>query len=100
MVALNLDKETRRILCAYEIPSGHYANGTVLVDTLPNGILYEYRYVDGEYIHDPLSNKENLEDSKVATLSIEQDDTAIKISELENKIDKLQKMVDSLSNKS
>lgn len=100
MVALNLDKETRRILCAYEIPSGHYANGTVLVDTLPDGILYEYRYVDGEYIHDPLPNKENLEDSQVATLSMEQDDTATKISELEDKIDKLQKMVDSLSNKS
>lgn len=100
MVALNLDKDTGRILCAYEIPSGHYANGTVLVDKLPDGILYEYRYVYGKYIHDPLPNKKNLEDSQVATLSMGQDDTAAKISELEDKIDKLQKMVDSFSNKS
>lgn len=42
----------------------------------------------------------NLEDSQVATLSMGQDDTAAKISELEDKIDKLQKMVDSFSNKS
>lgn len=28
--------------------------GAVIVDTLPEGNPYDYRYVDGEYVHDPL----------------------------------------------
>ena len=30
----------------------------VQVDTLPEGDLHDYRYVDGEFIHDPLPKPE------------------------------------------
>lgn len=99
MIALNLDDKTNRVLCAYEIPSGNYADGTVFVDSLPDGILYEYRYVDGKFIHDPLpddtATKENI-----SVLNEEPANTDTKISELEEKINQLQSLVNELSNKS
>ena len=100
MVALNLDKDTGRILCAYEIPSRHYAKGTVLVDNFPDGVLYEYRYVDGRYIHDPLPEEYPETDAQVASFSMDENGTDAKISELEEKINQLQKLVAELSNKS
>lgn len=54
MYALNLDKETSRILSACVVlPNGHYET-MVIVDTLPDGDVYDYRYVDGDYVYDPL----------------------------------------------
>lgn len=54
MYALNLDAETCRILSACVVlPTGYY-EGMPIVDTFPDGDLYEYRYVNGEYVHDPL----------------------------------------------
>ena len=32
--------------------------GSVIVDELPDGNIYEYRYVDGEIVHDPLPDPE------------------------------------------
>lgn len=53
MFALNLAKDNR-ILSAWKVlPNGNY-DGMPIVDTLPEGNIYEYRYADGEYIHDPL----------------------------------------------
>lgn len=51
--ALNLAQDNR-ILSAWKVlPNGNY-DGMPLVDVLPEGDIYEYRYVNGEYIHDPL----------------------------------------------
>ena len=33
-------------------------DGYVLVDAFPEGDVTEYRYVDGEYVHDPLPAEE------------------------------------------
>ncbi len=54
MYALNLDKETGRILSAcIVLPNGYYET-MIIVDTLPDGDVYDYRYVDGGYVYDPL----------------------------------------------
>lgn len=55
--ALNL-AEDKRILSAWKVlPAGDY-EGMPIVEELPEGDVYEYRYVDGEYIHDPLHKPE------------------------------------------
>ena len=54
MIALNLDKETCRILSACKVLLSGIYDGMPKVDKLPSGNLYEYRYVDDEFIHDPL----------------------------------------------
>lgn len=51
MYALNLD-ENGRVLSA--CPSEYAAPGQPIVAALPAGNIYDYRYVSGEYIHDPL----------------------------------------------
>lgn len=57
MYALNLS-EDGRILSACK--KGKY-EGMPIVDTLPEGNIYEYRYENGEYIHDPLPEPEQPE---------------------------------------
>lgn len=50
-IALNLS-DNGRLLSA---TSEEYASKDMqLVDALPDGNIYEYRYVDGVYIYDPL----------------------------------------------
>lgn len=49
--ALTLAKDGRIMQVTYEC----FANDTmVLVEKIPEEDTYEYRYMDGEYIHDPL----------------------------------------------
>lgn len=55
--ALNLADDGRVLSVTYE----QYApQDAVLVDSLPDGDLYEYRYVDGEFVHDPLPVEEKV----------------------------------------
>ena len=56
--ALNLS-EDKRVLSVTE---EQYAPAdAVLVDSFPEGDVYEYRYVDGKFIHDPLPEIEVVE---------------------------------------
>lgn len=49
--ALSLAEDGRVLSVTYP----EYAPaGAVVVDDLPSGDIYEYRYVDGNFIHDPL----------------------------------------------
>lgn len=51
--ALNLNNDNR-ILSAWKVlPNGNY-DGMPIVDTLPNGNLLDYLYIDDQYIYDPL----------------------------------------------
>lgn len=51
MYALNLSDDGRILSATYP----EYAPAiAITVDSLPDGDISEYRYVDGEYIHDPL----------------------------------------------
>lgn len=53
--ALNLAEDGRILSATYE----KYAPAdAVLVDELPDGNLSDYRYVDGQYVHDPLPKPE------------------------------------------
>lgn len=52
--ALNIEKSTGRILSACDVlPHGKYS-GMPIVFKLPDGDMSDYRYVNGEYVHDPL----------------------------------------------
>ena len=47
-----------RILSAWKVlPNGNY-DGMPIVDTLPEGNLPDYLYVNGEYVYDPLPVQE------------------------------------------
>lgn len=52
MYALNLNKENGRIL---SVTFEKFASPDMpKVSTIPDGNIYDYRYVDGEYVYDPL----------------------------------------------
>lgn len=61
--ALNLSEENRILSACVVLPNGNY-EGMPIVDELPEGNIYEYRYVVNEntetgeltweYVHDPL----------------------------------------------
>ena len=50
--ALNIDAETNRILSATYDKYG--AEGQPRVTELPEGNIADYKYIDGEYVYDPL----------------------------------------------
>lgn len=62
----------RIALCLYEdsrihsawrvLPNGKY-DGMPIVDTLPEGNLPDYLYINGEYVYDPLPEPEQPEPS-------------------------------------
>lgn len=56
--ALNLAEDGRILSITYE----QFAyNNMTIVDTLPEGNYYDYLYIDGEYIYDPLPVEEIAE---------------------------------------
>ena len=56
--ALNLASDGRVLSATYE----KYAPANaVLTNELPEGDISEYRYADGEYIHDPIPKPEIIE---------------------------------------
>lgn len=52
MYALNLDPEDNRVLSATEDKYG--AEGQPRVDHLPDDDISDYRFIDGEFVYDPL----------------------------------------------
>nr|DAE29778.1 MAG TPA: hypothetical protein [virus sp. ctyMK1] len=50
--ALNLDPEDSRVLSATEDQYG--AKGQPRVDHLPDDDISDYKYIDGEFVYDPL----------------------------------------------
>lgn len=63
--ALNLAEDNRILSATYP----RYAPGeAILVDTLPEGDIHEYLYVDGEYVHDPLPKPEPVEPETETTV--------------------------------
>lgn len=57
MYALNLAQDNRILSAWVVLPDGNY-DGMPIVDVLPKGDIYEYRYENGEFIHDPLPEPE------------------------------------------
>ena len=57
--ALNLAEDGRILSVTFE----KYAHEeAVVVEELPEGNVSEYRYADGEYIHEPLTNEDQTEE--------------------------------------
>ena len=56
--ALNLSAEGRILSATFQ---KYAAEGMPLVDTLPEGDIYEYIYKNGEYIHEPIPKPEKVE---------------------------------------
>ena len=53
MFALSLDEYNRIYSAWVVLPNGNY-EGMPIVDTLPDGDIADYLYMNGEYIYDPL----------------------------------------------
>lgn len=58
MYYLNLDKETNRVLSASLLFNGTSMPGSVSVKVLPDGNLYDYLYVNGEFVYSPIEKQE------------------------------------------
>lgn len=55
--ALNLSEDSRILSVWVVLPNGQY-DGMPIVDSLPDGNLTDYLYVDGKYVYDPLPEPE------------------------------------------
>lgn len=53
--ALNLDEDGRILSATYE---SYAVAGMPRVDTLPDGDITDYKYINSEYIYDPLPKPE------------------------------------------
>ena len=58
MIALNIDKKTNRVLSASLLFNGASMPGSVEVEALPYGNLYDYLYVNGEFVYSPIEKQE------------------------------------------
>lgn len=86
--ALNLSAEKRILSACVVLPGGKY-DSMPTVEELPDGDITEYRYLGGQYIHDPLPKPEQeqpeptptLED-RVEALETTSDDIILMMAEL------------------
>ena len=63
MFKLNLDQSGRILSATYaHLPT----QGTVTVPELPTGNLYDYRYVNGAFVYDPLPPSDIPEEAPAA----------------------------------
>lgn len=56
-IVLSLDIENRITAAYYMLPNGNY-DGLPIVDSLPNGDILDYLYVDGEFVYSPIPKEE------------------------------------------
>ena len=60
MIALNLDEENRILFACKVLPRGIY-NNMPIVESLPEGNIYDYQYINNEFIYNPLPKEEIIE---------------------------------------
>ena len=81
--ASNIAEDGRILSATYP----RYVQDAVVVESLPEGDITEYRYVDGKYIHDPLPHpdpepqKPTLEE-RIEVLETTTDDMVLLMAEL------------------
>lgn len=101
MYYLNLDKETNRVLSASLLFNGTSMPGSTAVEALPDGNLYDYLYVNGEFVYSTENNYDNEialtnDDDNTAVVEYEQSDIEQRVSNLELSITKLTELVNQL----
>lgn len=67
MYALNINKDTNRILSA-TYPQ-YASSDAIIVDALPDGNITDYLYVEGKYVYDPLPTSTDNEPTAVEMLN-------------------------------
>lgn len=55
-----VNEEDKGAIPVYDIVDGKY-NGMPIIETLPEGDVSDYLYIDGQYIYDPLPRPEEPE---------------------------------------
>ena len=85
--ALSLAEDNRILSAWVVLPNGNY-DGMPIVESFPDGDITDYRYIDGEYIYDPLPEPEQ----PIPTPTAEE-----RIAELEAENKTLTAQVDALS---
>ena len=63
MFSLNLSEDNRILSACVCLEGFEYAN---IVDTLPEGTISDYKYINGEYVYDPLPKPEPPEPEPTA----------------------------------
>ena len=69
MIALNLSEDNHILSACKVLPKGNYDNMPI-VDTLPEGNLPDYQYIDNEFIYNPLPKEEVAAVEKPSQLDI------------------------------
>lgn len=59
MYSLNLSEDKRILSACICLDGFEYEN---IVDELPEGDVSDYKYIDGEYVYDPLPKPEPIEE--------------------------------------
>lgn len=74
--ALNLGPNGRILSATFE---KYASSNAVLVDTLPEGDITDYRYQDGQYVYDPIPEPEPTVEEKITELKAQLSATDYKI---------------------
>ena len=53
MIALNLNNENRILSACKVLPRGNYENMPI-VEILPEGNIYDYQYINNEFVYNPI----------------------------------------------
>ncbi len=98
MYYLNLENETNRVLSASYLFCNITMPGSVEVESLPEGNLYDYLYVNGEYVYSPVKG---TSESSAGTASESSDKLSLeqRVEKLESSVDNLTKLVNEFINK-
>lgn len=84
MFALNIDKETGRIL---SVTYPQYATDDMpIVEALPDGDISDYLYVEGEYVYEPIPKADDVEPTPEPETELSTDDMAMAILEGVNEV--------------
>ena len=57
MIALNLSFDNHILSACKVLPKGNYTNMPI-VDTLPEGNITDYQYIDNKFVYNPLPKEE------------------------------------------
>lgn len=71
MYALNLDTDNRVLSVCTVLSIGSY-DGMPIVDTLPEGDITDYKYINAEYVYDPLPEQETIDPEPTLEERVEQ----------------------------
>lgn len=102
MIALKLLGDNRIHSAWVVLPNGNY-DGMPIVDTLPEGNLPDYLYINGEYVYDPLPvpeppTPEPTPEERIAQLEAENKTLTAQVDALSGQIDFQEECIVEMAN--